>query len=103
MQKKELEKDRQKIDLLDLKILRLLNERATLAVNIARIKSQNNMPIFIPERENSLLGKIIAKNEGPLHEEAIRNIFLSIMNESKKLQRTFLTENLKKKLNNGQK
>ena len=103
MHNTELEKDRQQIDLLDQEILRLLNERAKLSVNIARIKSQNKMPISVPERENSLLEQIISKNRGPLDTEAIRNIFFCIMDESKKLQRIFLTESHDKNLSNDQK
>ncbi len=97
-----LNKDRQQIDLLDQEILRLLNDRAKLSVNIARIKSQNNMPVFVPERENSLLEQIISKNKGPLDAEAIRNIFLSIMDESKRLQYNILTKNSDKNLDDDQ-
>lgn len=97
-----LNKDRQQIDLLDQEILRLLNDRAKLSVNIARIKSQNNMPVFVPERENSLLEQIISKNKGPLDAEAIRNIFLSIMDESKRLQHNILTKNSDKNLDDDQ-
>lgn len=87
-----LNEDRQHIDLLDQEILKLLNERAKLSVNIAKIKSQNKMSVFVPERENRLLEQIISKNEGPLTVAAIRNIFLTIMDESKKLQSTILNQ-----------
>ena len=87
-----LNEDRQHIDLLDQEILKLLNERAKLSVNIAKIKSQNKMSVFVPERENRLLEQIISKNDGPLTAEAIRNIFLTIMDESKKLQSTILNQ-----------
>jgi len=90
-----LEKDRDQIDLLDQEILKLLNDRAKLSVNIARIKSQKKMPVFIPDRENNLLDRIVAKNMGPLDAEAIRKIFISIMDESKRLQHTILEETTK--------
>ena len=94
-----LERDREQIDILDGKILKLLNDRAKLSVDIARIKSQKKMPIFLPEREDELLEKIIAQNNGPFDTEAIRNIFINIMDESKRLQNFVLVESDNDKLN----
>ena len=94
-----LNEDRHQIDLLDQEILNLLNERAKLSVNIAMLKSRNKMPVFVPERENSLLEQIISMNKGPLTMEAIRNIFLTIMDESKKLQSDILNQNTDRKSN----
>jgi len=90
-----LNENRRQIDVLDQEILTLLNERAKLSINIARIKSQNEMPVFVPEREKDLIEQIISQNKGPLDEEAIRNIFFTIMEESKKLQSNILTRDNK--------
>lgn len=94
-----LENDRKKIDELDERILLLLNERAKLSVNIARIKSEQNIPIFVPERENNLLDKIVAQNKGPLEGNAIRNIFICILDESKRLQHATLNGSINNKEN----
>lgn len=83
---RKLESIREQIDVLDEKIVKFLNDRANLSINIAQIKSQNKMPVLSKKRENILLEKIIAKNTGPFDSDAIRNIFNSIMNESKRLQ-----------------
>ena len=91
----KLENNRKRIDDLDEKILKLLNDRARLSINIAQIKSSNNLPILSPERENRLLEKIIAKNTGPFDSEAIQNIFNRIMDESKRLQNKILDGNSK--------
>jgi chorismate mutase-like protein len=97
-----LNENREQIDSLDQKILELLNKRAKLSLSIAQIKSQNNMPVFVPERENSLLEKIVSHNIGPFDSEAIRNIFLNIMDESKRLQRSLLTNQKEKNLHDDQ-
>ena len=83
---RKLESIREQIDVLDEKIVKFLNDRAKLSINIAQIKSQNKMPVLSQKRENILLEKIIAKNTGPFDSDAIHNIFNSIMNESKRLQ-----------------
>ncbi|MFP6811961.1 MAG: chorismate mutase, partial [Moraxella sp.] len=56
---------RQKIDEVDEKIQRLINERAGYAVQVAKAKkTQEDNPIFYrPEREAQVLKKVMARNE----------------------------------------
>jgi chorismate mutase len=42
---------RAKIDLLDKRLLELLSERAEYVLAVGRIKSEQNMEVFDPERE----------------------------------------------------
>ena len=51
--------------------------------------------------ENDLIEKIIVQNKGPLNSEAIRNIFKSIMDESKRLQNFVLKESDSDNLNDN--
>jgi len=88
----DIKKDREQIDDLDEKILKLLSDRARLSIDIAQIKLKKKLPVFVPERENELLDKIIEQNTGPFDADAIRNIFNAIMNESKQLQHSIVLE-----------
>ena len=77
---------RRKIDEIDMKVLELLNERARCAVEIGRIKKENNIAVMCREREDMILENIVGKNAGPLGESQIREVFALIMKHSRSLQ-----------------
>ena len=70
---------RQRIDVLDGELLRLLNERTLIAQEIGVIKSRESLPIYSPDREMKLLRSLVDRNVGPLRPEAIRAIYREIM------------------------
>jgi len=75
----ELAELRQRIDRIDGELLRLLNERTTIAREIGVIKSRDCLPIYSPGRERMLLRNLADRSEGPLRPEAIRAIYREIM------------------------
>ena len=77
---------RQEIDAIDTQLLGLLNRRAECALTIGEVKKRNNEPIFVPEREQSLLQRLASLNEGPLPDSAIVVVYQAIMNEMKRLE-----------------
>jgi chorismate mutase-like protein len=77
---------RQRIDALDTELLRLLNERATLAKEIGVIKNRASLPIYSPDREMKLLRSLIERSNGPLRPESIRAIYREIMSASLALE-----------------
>ena len=81
----DLEDWRKEIDVLDQKLLKLLNRRAECAIEIGRIKQAIAQPIFVPEREMSILNRTLELNEGPMDAEAVRRIFQQIIDESRRL------------------
>ena len=81
----DLEDWRKEIDVLDRELLTLLNRRAECAIEIGRIKQAIEQPIFVPEREMSILNRILELNKGPLDAEAVRRIFQQIIDESRRL------------------
>lgn len=83
---KNLTQLRKKIDLLDEQILKLLEKRAQISRDIGKLKLQNNLPVYNPEREIELLESLLGKHHGYLSPEAIRKIFMTIMEESKRIQ-----------------
>ena len=57
---------RKKIDGIDKEIIRLLNMRAKVTLNIADLKLKSGEGIYSPDRERQVLKKISEINNGPL-------------------------------------
>jgi chorismate mutase len=83
-----LEDLRKDIDRVDEVLVRLLNERARCACEIGRIKKEQNVEIYQPEREKQVLEHVKSVAlEGPLEPEAIARLFERIMDEARRLER----------------
>jgi len=78
---------REKIDDLDKKIIRLLNQRAHYADQIGHIKRALNLPVYVPSREEQVIEHVQTYNPGPLSAEAIRRLYERIIDESRRLER----------------
>jgi chorismate mutase/prephenate dehydratase len=81
---------RSQIDKLDLQILKLVNERASLAADIGRLKTDQGEEIFSPAREEEVLQNVLQVNDkakGPLDAQTVRAIFREIMSGSRALQK----------------
>lgn len=76
---RELFKKRKKIDHIDQRLLTLLNERLAIALEIGRIKRERGEKIYNPKREEEVLKRLKAINQGPLREEDLKKIFKTIM------------------------
>jgi chorismate mutase/prephenate dehydratase len=75
------------IDKLDLQILKLANERASLASEIGKIKNDQGAEVFSPAREEEVFQNVLAASKGPLDEATIRAVFREIMSGSRALQK----------------
>jgi chorismate mutase len=82
----ELSDWRDRIDALNLQMLELLNERAKCAQAIAEIKKKKMLPIHDPLREKQVFDAVLARNQGPLSDEAVRRIFECIIAEHRRLE-----------------
>jgi chorismate mutase len=82
---KSLDACRQEIDALDTELVRLLNQRAAIACEIAVVKVASGLPAYDGKREDQVLSRVAAKNLGPLHEQSIIAIFHSIIQETRRL------------------
>ena len=76
---------RQEIDALDAELLRMINQRAAIACEIAVIKVASGLPAYDPGREEQVLARIAAKNSGPLDDQSVVAIFSSIIHETRRL------------------
>ncbi|WP_022947855.1 prephenate dehydratase [Methylohalobius crimeensis] len=87
---------RRRIDAIDAELLRLLNERAELALQVAEVKraAGDDDCFYRPDREAEVLRRIKAKNPGPLDDDVAVRIFREIMSAclalEKPLQVAFL-------------
>ncbi len=74
------------IDVVDRQLLQLLNMRAKLAYELAKVKRETGMEIVDREREQQVLAQVQKNNSGPLDHEAIARIWESIIEEARRLQ-----------------
>jgi chorismate mutase / prephenate dehydratase len=81
---------REQIDAHDRQLVRLLNERLTLAAEIGRLKRGTGGQIYVPEREDAVLRKVAALNQGPIKPEALQAIYREIMSAAIALEKPLL-------------
>ena len=80
---------RKKIDELDEKLVKLLNERSRVAAEVAKLKRQAGMPLYQPEREQEILERIRKMNGGPLTNDALKRLFERILDEARTVEQEF--------------
>jgi chorismate mutase len=76
---KKLKTKRKVLDLIDQKLLTLLNQRLRIALEIGKIKKEMGKKIYDPVREKEILDRLKRKNKGLLKEEDLKKIFKTIM------------------------
>ena len=82
---KTLDDWRRQIDALDAELLRLLNQRAAIACEIAAIKVASGLPAYDGNREHQVLARVAEKNTGPLDQQSVTDIFAGIIRETRRL------------------
>src|SRR5262245_30849153 len=80
----DIARHRLAIDALDEKIVALLNERASHAAAIGKLKA--NGGAYRPEREAEVLRRVASKNKGPLPDEPLTRLFTEIMSACRALE-----------------
>jgi chorismate mutase len=81
---------RQRIDELDERLVELLNERASCALQIGEIKQTLGLEIYQPDRESQVLGNVRKHGvaiKGPLSQDALTRLFERIIDEARRLER----------------
>ncbi|KAJ3359922.1 hypothetical protein GGF32_008940 [Allomyces javanicus] len=90
---------RKKIDSVDAQLVHLLNQRATISVQVGKVKqlasessgaapapSASSSDVYVPRREREVFEKVVRLNHGPLAHEAVVAIYREIMSASISLQ-----------------
>ena len=73
---------------LDSRLVALLNERASCAMEIGQLKDTVGLEVYQPERELEVLNHVRTRNGGPLEAEAITRLFERIIDEARRLERS---------------
>ena len=81
----ELAELRKKIDEVDKELLALLLKRLELVDQVADVKKANNLPVFVPGREDEILDTLTANVDGK-YASFVRDLFTSILDVSKRYQ-----------------
>lgn len=92
---KEMAKWRDRIDELDLELVKLFNERTQCAIEIGHIKKQLGLEIYSPSREAQVIANVTGANTGPLDTEAIRRLFERVIDEARRIERIHASEEKK--------
>lgn len=77
---------RAEIDRIDSELLRLLNERAAIALRVGAAKADLDASLCDPKREREVLARLASENPGPFDDASIENIFQRVIDESLHLQ-----------------
>ncbi len=79
---------RARMDELDSQLVAWLNERASCAKEIGRLKETVGLEVYQPEREIEVLKHVRSRNDGPLDADAITRLFERIIDEARRLERS---------------
>jgi chorismate mutase len=82
----KLKKNRKELDLLDQKLLTLLNRRLRITLKIGKIKKGIGKKIYDAQREKEILDRLKRKNRGPLKKGDLEKLFTTIMKVCRKSQ-----------------
>ena len=77
---------RSRIDALDGELLRLLNERARLALQVGESKKEAGLSLCDHRREREVIERMCEANEGPLDDRAIVELYRAVIHESRRIQ-----------------
>ena len=83
---------RERIDALDLEILKLVSERASAAHAIGKLKGDGT--VYRPEREAQVLRRLAERNPGPLHDKAVTHLFTEVISACRALEDAFSVASL---------
>jgi chorismate mutase/prephenate dehydratase len=70
---------RQRIDQIDSEVLRLLNRRAALVLEIGRLKTEQSLDFHVPQREEEIYTRLGVENTGPFPLHAVRPVFREVI------------------------
>jgi chorismate mutase/prephenate dehydratase len=70
---------RAQLDVLDERLVGLLNERAELSLAIRALKEDIHTGIYDPKREAEIMAHVSASNAGPLYADQLHEIYATIL------------------------
>jgi chorismate mutase len=88
MKGNEIDKQRQKISEIDVKIIKLLERRFTISRTIGAIKAEKNLAVEDKKREDIIIQQL-EKETKTMNPKFLKTLYKLIFTESKKQQKTF--------------
>lgn len=86
MAEAELEALRERIDTIDEQILRLVQERVRIVLEVGAYKRARGVSVYDPERERAMLERLASQAREPLDRGTVRRIFERLIDESRRLE-----------------
>ncbi len=80
-----LQSVRKQIDQLDRQLVRMLNQRARLALRTRRLKQQQGRANVDRRRETQILGRVARMSRGPLSKGSVQAIYRDIIRANHRL------------------
>jgi len=77
---------RVRVDEVDGELIRILNERAGIVQEIMAIKAETGASIYDPKREEEILRRVVERNEGPIFDAQMRDIFELILHRIRDME-----------------
>jgi chorismate mutase len=74
------------VDRIDLKILKLLQQRINLSTRIGQVKRRHGAAVYVPQREGELRARVASVSRGKLPSEAVDAIYREILSNSRAAQ-----------------
>jgi monofunctional chorismate mutase len=85
----DIEDLRQQIDAIDAQIVACFCKRMEISGHIAKLKQENNLPIFVPDREDEVLRTAVSSADPELREYVYR-LYQTILSLSKTYQKSLI-------------
>jgi 3-deoxy-7-phosphoheptulonate synthase/chorismate mutase len=82
---------RWRLDAVNLELLRLLEHRARLALEVARLKQRRGLPVYDAQRERDMLDALLAQSRGVLDERELEAVFSRIFAASRSLAQRWMS------------
>jgi chorismate mutase / prephenate dehydratase len=92
-----LEDWRSQINALDNELLRLLNQRAQLALKVGETKKDSGLSVCDHTREREVTERMCSLNQGPLDDRAVVELFRAVIHESRRIQTRTISGERKEK------
>ncbi len=83
---KKLQELRDSIDAVDTELIELLTKRSGYVLEVGETKTEQKSAFHAPDRERRVYERLCELNNGPLPDQAIRNIYREIMSASLALE-----------------
>ena len=88
--KDKLQHLRSRIDEIDRRLVRLLNDRTKFVLEIGKLKHATGSEIYAPDREEAVFRRVVEQNPGPLTNDSLRAIYREIMSSALALEKPLI-------------